>query len=136
MTVTFSQVGQPLRETPCWSEVLYFNGRAELHSADIYHRLQRDPGINAESLTQCRLMVEQLHGEDGFRVMARDDYRRLVGNYANQPQVSWYESPHFPSLKSAQLFAEWALERWHQEGCFNHAGLKYRGDLDPMGNPF
>ena len=82
-----------------------------MDSADIWHRLQRDPGIASESLTQCRMTVSQLTGEDGFNVMVRDSYKRLVGRYAGEESVTWRESPVFPTLRSAQLFAEWALER-------------------------
>ena len=135
-STTFSQVGQPLRETPCWSEVHSWRGLASIESADIYHRLQRDPGINKESLTQCRITVEELNDEDGFHVMVRDSYQRLVGPYAGQEQVCWFESPVFPTLRSAQLFAEFALERWHQEGHFSHGGFECRHDLDAQGNPY
>ena len=135
-TKTFSQVGQPLRETPCWSDVQCWRGIHSIESADIYHRLQRDPGINKESLTQCRVTVEGLTGEDGYNVMVRDSYQRLIGPYAGQEQVSWHESPVFPTLRSAQLFAEWAIERWHQEGSFSHEGFEIRHDLDAQGNPY
>jgi hypothetical protein len=136
MTATFSKIGQPLRETADWSEVHCFRGIHSIESADIYHRLQRDPQVSKEELTQCRLTVEGLSGEDGYNVMARDSYQRLIGPYAGQEQVSWLESPVFPTLRSAQLFADWAIERWHQEGSFSHAGFTLRHDLDAQGNPY
>tara|TARA_R110001592_G_scaffold162401_2_gene395579 strand:+ start:4133 stop:4540 length:408 start_codon:yes stop_codon:yes gene_type:complete len=134
--MTFSKIGQPLRETADWSDVHSWQGISSMDSADIWHRLQRDPGIASESLTQCRMTVSQLTGEDGFNVMVRDSYKRLVGRYAGEESVTWRESPVFPTLRSAQLFAEWALERWHAEGSFSHAGFEARYDLDAQGNPY
>ena len=134
-SATFSQVGQPLRETPCWSDVHNWRGIASIESETIWHRSQRDSEISKESLTQCRITVEGIAGWDGYRVLVRDSYQRLIGSDAGQEQVDWFESPVIPTLRSAQLFAEFALERWHQEGSFSHAGFEIRFDLDAQGNP-
>ena len=35
----------------------------------------------------------------------------------------------------AQLFGDWAIERWHATGTFGAAGMDLRLDLDQDGNP-
>ena len=50
--------------------------------------------------------------------------------------VYWYESPEFNRLSDAQLWADWAITRWHQTERFTAAGATIRTDLDEKGNPY
>ena len=82
------------------------------------------------------IIVEELSGEDCFRLMIREQSIREQEPYKGQRQVYHYESPRFNRLSDAQLWGEWAITRWHQTDRFTAAGAHIRTDLDERGNPY
>ena len=123
------------RETACWGEVYSWQGLCSLVSDTVWHRSCR-PGSDSPYLLTAELTVEELRGEDGFRVMIREQSIREQEPCLGERQVYWYESPEFNRLSDAQLWAEWAIIRWHQTDRFTAAGATIRTDLDERGNPY
>lgn len=125
------------RETACWGDVLQRANLSSLESDTIWHRSNRDP--EAEFIRTAWLTVEQLpetaFESPLFTVTARDQWIRSSGKYQGTVEVSWFESGTFDRLADAQLFGDWAVERWHAAGTFGASGMTLRFDLDPNGNP-
>ncbi len=125
------------RETACWGEVQHCAGLASLESETVWHRSNR--AADAEYIRTAWLSVEQLpesrHDLPTFRVLARDQWIRRSGKYQGTVEVSWFESGTFDRLCDAQLFADWAITRWHAADTFGASGMELRLDLDPDGNP-
>ena len=123
------------RETACWGEVYSWRGLASLESETVWHRSSR-PGSDSPYLLTAELTVEELQGEDGFRVMIRESSIRHTEPGVGELLVNWYESPQFNRLADAQWWADWAITRWHQTDRFTAAGATVRADLDEKGNPY
>ena len=123
------------RETACWGDVHHWRGLSSMESETVWHRSCR-PGSESPYRLTAVLTVEELQGEDGFRVMIREQSIRQQEPYLGERQVSWYESPRFNRLSDAQLWGDWAIIRWHQTERFTAAGATIRTDLDDMGNPY
>ena len=125
------------RETACWGDVQHCGGLVSLESETVWHRSNREP--DAEYIRTAWLSVEQLPESrldlPTFKVLARDQWIRRSGKYQGTVEVSWLESSTFDRLCDAQLFADWAITRWHQAGTFAAAGMALRLDLDSSGNP-
>jgi hypothetical protein len=123
------------RETACWGEVYSWRGLSSMESETVWHRSCRPGSASPYRLTAV-LTVEELTGEDGFRVMIREQSIRTEQPYLGERQVYWYESPQFNRLSDAQLWGDWAITRWHQTDRFTAAGATCRTDLDERGNPY
>jgi len=123
------------RETACWGEVYSWRGLCSMESETVWHRSCR-PGSDSPYRLTAVLTVEELPGEDGFRVMAREQSVREQPPYLGERQVYHYESPRFNRLCDAQLYGDWAITRWHQTERFTAAGMTVRTDLDERGNPY
>jgi len=123
------------RETACWGEVHSWRGLCSMESETVWHRSCR-PGSDSPYCLTAELTVEELQGEDGFRVMIRESSIRHSEPCAGKLQVYWYESPEFNRLSDAQLWGDWAITRWHQTERFTAAGATIRTDLDERGNPY
>lgn len=123
------------RETACWGEVYSWRGLCSLESETVWHRSCR-PGSDFPYRLTALLTVEELRGEDGFRVMVREESIREEEPFLGETQVYWYESPRFNRLSDAQLWGDWAITRWHQTERFTSAGATTRTDLDEKGNPY
>ena len=123
------------RETACWGEVQSWRGLSSMESETVWHKSCR-PGSDSPYRLTAVLTVEELSGEDGFRVMAREQSIRKQPPSLGERQVYWYESPRFNRLSDAQLYADWAITRWHQTQRFTAAGMTIRTDLDERGNPY
>jgi len=125
------------RETACWGDVQHCAGLASLESETVWHRSNR--AADAEYIRTAWLSVEQLpesrHDLPTFRVLARDQWIRRAGKYQGTVEVSWFESGTFDRLCDAQLFADWAITRWHAADTFGASGMTLRIDLDANGNP-
>ena len=125
------------RETACWQEVHHWRGLASMESETVWHRSCR-PGNDHPYRLTAVLTVEELPGEDGFRVMIREQLLRDRDDdpYRGDIDVRWFESPEFNRLSDAQLWGDWAITRWHQTERFTAAGATIRTDLDEKGNPY
>ena len=123
------------RETACWGEVYTWRGLSSLESETVWHRSCR-PGSDFPYRLTAELTVEELRGEDGFRVMIREQSIREQEPLLGERQVYWYESPSFNRLSDAQLWGDWAISRWHQSERFTASGARIRTDLDERGNPY
>ena len=125
------------RETACWGDVQHCAGLASLESETVWHRSNR--AADAEYIRTAWLSVEELpesrHDLPTFRVLARDQWIRRSGKYQGTVEVSWFESGTFDRLCDAQLFADWAITRWHAADTFGASGMTLRLDLDANGNP-
>jgi hypothetical protein len=125
------------RETACWGDVQHRGHLSSLASETVWHRSNRDP--DAEYIRTAWLEVEQLpetaYESPLFVVRACDQWIRRAGKYQGTVEVSWFESGTFYRLSDAQLFGDWAIERWHATGTFGAAGMDLRFDLNPEGNP-
>lgn len=125
------------RETACWGDVQHRFNLSSLSSETVWHRSNRDP--ESDYIRTAWLEVEQLpetaFDAPLFVVRARDQWIRRAGKYAGTVEVSWFESGTFNRLCDAQLFADWAIERWHAACTFGAAGMNLRLDLDHDGNP-
>jgi hypothetical protein len=124
------------RETACWGDVQHCSGLVSLASETVWHRSNREP--DADYIRTAWLSVEQLpesrHDLPTFKVLARDQWIRRSGKYQGAVEVSWFESGTFDRLCDAQLFADWAITRWHAAGTFGASGMELRLDLDQNGN--
>jgi len=127
---------RPLRERCCWGEVQHPGGLAEMYSELVWHRTNRTEPAHLLAELGVIQLTETWNDLPRFEVQIRDVYKRLEGPYAGQESVSWWRSTDFPTLRDAQLFAEWAVERWQAEGTFYAAGLSLRTDIDENGNPY
>jgi len=125
------------RETACWGDVQHCGGLVSLESGTVWHRSNRDP--ETEHIRMATLSVEQLpqsrYDLPTFKVMARDERIYRAGKYRGAVEVTWFESGTFDRLCDAQLFADWAIERWHAADTFCASGMDLRLDIDPSGNP-
>jgi hypothetical protein len=125
------------RETACWGDVQHVHGLPSLQSETVWHRSNRDQ--DADYIRTAWLEVEQLpesrYESPLFVVRARDQWIRKGGKYAGTVEVSWFESGTFDRLCDAQLFGDWAIERWHQAGTFGASGMELQLGLDENGNP-
>jgi len=126
--------GYSKRETACWGEVYSWRGVCSMESETVWHQSCR-PGSDSPYRLTAVLTVEELSGEDGFRVMIREQSIREQEPYRGERTVYWYESPQFNRLSDAQLWADWAIVRWHQTERFTASGAIIRTDLDDAGNP-
>lgn len=124
------------RETACWGDVQHRANLCSLESETIWHRSNRDP--ETEFIRTAWLSVDQLpetaFESPLFKVTARDQWIRRSGKYQGTVEVSWLESGTFDRLADAQLFGDWAIERWHATGTFCATGMDLRFDLDHSGN--
>ena len=102
-----------------------------MQSELVYNRQCR-PSSDLDRLLTAELDVSELSYEDGFRVMIKEIDQCFRNG---DTLVYWYESPKFNRLSDAQLWAEWALERWHETLRFTASGAEIRLDLDDKGNP-
>lgn len=123
------------RETACWGEVESWRGLSSMESELVWHRCNR-PGNDHPYQLTAELTVEEIGGEDEFNVMIRETLTRVEAPYAGTVEVVWFESPRFNRLSDAQLWADWAIIRWHQTERFSAAGATLRLDLDAKGNPY
>ena len=105
-----------------------------MDSEDIWHRRCR-PGGDSDYQLTARISIEQPTGEDTFQAIVREELLRTEAPNLGALEVTWYESPTFPTLRDAQLFADWAITRWHSEEQWSAAGFEWV-DLDPQGNPW
>lgn len=125
------------RETACWGDVQHIHGLASMQSEAVWHRSNRNQ--DADYIRTAWLEVEQLaesrYESPLFVVRARDQWIRRAGKYAGTVEVSWFESGTFDRLCDAQLFGDWAIERWHATGTFGASGMELRLDWDENGNP-
>lgn len=125
------------RESACWGDVQHRANLCSLESEAIWHRSNRNP--EADFIRTAWLQVEQLpetaFDSPLFVVRARDQRIRRAGKYTGMVEVSWFESGTFDRLCDAQLFGDWAIERWHAAGTFGASGMDLRLDLDQDGNP-
>lgn len=122
--------GTAKRETACWSEVETWRGLSSMSSELVYNKQCR-PGSDLDRLITAELDINELSGDDGFYVMIKETDRCFRNG---DKVVYWYESPKFNRLSDAQLWADWAIERWHQTLRFTASGAEIRLDLDEKGN--
>ena len=126
------------RETACWQEVHHWRGLASMESETVWNRCSRPGNPDYMYRLTAELTVEQISGEDSYRVMIREQILRDRDGdpFWGTVEVSWYESPGFNRLSDAQLWGDWAITRWHQTERFTAAGATIRTDLDEKGNPY
>ena len=126
------------RETACWGDVQHRANLCRLDSEVVWHRSNRNP--DADYIRTAWLELEQLpetaFDSPLFVVRARDQWIRRAGKYAGTVEVSWFEYGTFDRLCDAQLFGDWAIERWHAADTFGAAGMELRPELDHNGNPW
>ena len=123
------------RETACWGNVWSWRGLVSIQSETVWHRSNRNPDDGFPYRLTAELTCEQLSGEDSFRVIVREESLRISPPNLGQSEITWLESPTFPTLSDAQRYADWAITVWHQQGTFAAAGFTIRWDLDQKGNP-
>ena len=125
------------RETACWGDVQHISGLASLKSEVVWHKSNRNQ--DADFIRTAWLEVEQLeesrHESPLFVVRARDQWIRRAGKYAGTVEVSWFQSGTFDRLCDAQLFGDWAIERWHAADTFGASGMELLQEVDQNCNP-
>ena len=128
------------RETACWGEVSSWRGLSSMESETVWHRCNHPNNPDYMYRLTAELTVEEIEFTDGtqFRVMIKETLQRdRIGDpFYGSVDVSWYESPEFNRLSDAQLWADWAIVRWHETERFSASGATLRTDLDAKGNPY